>query len=214
MKFNKWFLGLACIGALVFASAARAQNTATNASGGTGTVQDLLGSGNTATIAGGLSEIYSAISSSGLLTATNYAIEPYGTYAPKLPTKIGGGVLALYNLDKYVAPGLGVDWLGQFEMISANATLKLPLHPLTSFSWLPAWATNAEVVPFQLVGGGVGLFGNTSSGVVITDTGAYIGFGHVWGGSLNAGAAWGQWMNAGPYSGKRYHIFFGWSKGF
>ena len=166
---------------------------------------------NQPTISAGLTEIYQAIAQSGLATATNYAVEPYLTYAPSLPTKFGGGVLAVYNVDRLIGLGLGADYCGTFTMISANATLKLPIHPLTFLH--NDFGTNFAVVPFQLAGGGLP-FSGANSGVVITDTGAYLSYGHLWGGQFNTGAAYGQWMNAGAYSGKRYHIFFGWSKGF
>ena len=168
---------------------------------------------NPPTITKGLGIIYQAIASSGVLSATNYSIEPYATYAPKLPTKIGGGLLCVYNVNEYVGLGLGFDWLGSFNIISANASLKYPMHPLKSVTFLPErFRTDFAVVPFTLFGGGTSFNGN--SGVMIADTGFYTSFGHLWGGQFNTGVAWGQWANAGDYSGKRYHIFAGWSKGF
>ncbi len=178
----------------------------------TNQVPNLLAT-NPPTIGQGLGIIYQAIASSGVLSATNYSIEPYATYAPKLPTKIGGGLLCVYNVNEYVGLGFGVDWLGSFNMISCNATLKYPLHPLKSISFIPeSFRTNFAVVPFALAGGGVGFSG--ASGIMIADTGFYTSFGHLWGGQFNTGVCWGQWANAGDYSGKRYHFFMGWNKGF
>lgn len=167
------------------------------------------------------STVLAAVKSSGILNSTNYAIEPYLTYAPKLAVstaKVGGGVLAIYNLNSYVGAGLGVDYLGQFSLVSGNATLKLPVNvgkyinkytPITS-----AWASNLTVTPFALGGIGTPLSGSPNSISTIEDVGAYLEVGHLWGGKFNVGACYGQWNNAGDYSGKRYHLFAGWSKGF
>lgn len=160
-----------------------------------------------------LSGIWEGIQSSGLLKATNYAIEPYATYAPSAPKgqQFGGGLFIAYNLNNYVSTGLGVDYLGQFTMASADVQLKYATHP---FSSLGGALTNIAVVPFGLVGAGHPLGGASSGVVAITDVGAYIGFGHLWGGQFNVGGAYGRWDNAGVYSGNRYHAFMGWSRGF
>ena len=165
------------------------------------------------TIAGGLTEIYDAFAASGLATATNYAVEPYLTYAPQAPAgnTVGGGVLTVYNVSQLVGAGLGVDYLGQFSLVSANLTLHPTLHPLNFLggSW-----TNPAVVPFVLAGVGTPLSGTSSGFSAITDAGANVSFGHFGGGQFNAGACYGRWDNAGAYSGPRYHFFLGWSKGF
>ena len=161
------------------------------------------------------------------LTATNYSFEPYyGTYAPKsAPKHNGGGILAVYNVNNYVGLGIGADELGRFNMLSVNATLQVPTQPLlfiSNFSGvtngLISVIANSYWTPFELMGGGKSLtdVGNVSSsyGTVIQDTGMYVQFSHVLKGQLNVGGCYGQWDNAGEYSGKRYHFFFGWSKGF
>jgi len=166
------------------------------------------------TISGALTELYAALESSGLTTATNYAVEPYLTYAPSAPggNQVGGGLLAVYNLSTYLGTGLGADYLGQFSLVSAQVQLKLPTHP---FAFTGAsWATNIVVAPFALAGVGTGLSGSTGTAIAVTDAGAYVEFGHWWGGRFNTGAAIGRWSNAGAYSGTRYHFFAGWSKGF
>lgn len=166
----------------------------------------------------GIGAIVAGFQQSGLLSATNYSFEPYLTYAPNAPKHVGAGFLAIYNVNNYVGVGIGGDELGRFNLLSANATLQLPVFPLTFLH--TTFTSNFAVVPFQLMGAGTPLSGtsspiaNTSGGVVIVDTGAYFQFGHVLGGQLNAGAAYGQWDNAGAYSGKRYHVFAGWSKRF
>ena len=169
---------------------------------------------NAPTISGGLMEIYDALESSGLTTATNYALEPYLTYAPSAPSgnQVGGGILAVYNLSTYLGTGLGVDYLGQFSLVSAQVQLKVPLHPF-AFTGV-SWATNIVVAPFALAGVGAGLSGSTGNAIAVTDAGAYVEFGHLWGGRFNTGAAVGKWSNAGDYGGTRYHFFAGWSKGF
>jgi hypothetical protein len=209
MKFNKWIIGLAAVGAISLATAARAADAPPAAS-----VSDMmppLPANFSPTISHGISEIMSAVSVSGLSTATNYAVEPYLTYAPDAPNgnKIGGGVFIAYNLNDYASTGIGVDYLGQFSMVSANVQLKLPLHPLGFVGW-----TNVAVCPFAVAGLGKSLSGTSAGAIAITDFGAYVGVAKLWGGEANVGFCWGRWDNAGVYSGPRYHLFVGWSKGF
>jgi hypothetical protein len=165
-------------------------------------------------IADGLAEIYDALATSGLTTATNYAAEPYLTYAPHAPSgnQVGGGALLIYNVNSFVGTGLGVDYLGQFSLVSANLTLRAPTHPF-AFTGV-SWATNIAVVPFALAGVGTPLSGSGSGAIAVTDAGAYVSFGHLWGGRFNTGACYGRWDNAGSFTGPRYHFFVGWSKGF
>ena len=126
--------------------------------------------------------------------------------------KIGGGAEVAYNFNQYVGMSLGLDWLGQFSLVSGNVTLGLPFHPAASFF------PNLITTPFIQAGvataySGAGKFNGNAS--TTTEIGDYIKFGHLWKGQFLAGAAWGQWSNVGPaYGGTRYHIFFGWSKGF
>lgn len=156
------------------------------------------------------------IDNSGLLNATNYAFEPYATFAPSAPNgrRWGGGLLAVYNVNNYAGIGLGGDFLGQFTMVSANATLQLPIQPFKTFAFLPSTIQQAYVNPFGLTGVGKTLSGTSTSFASITDVGAYVKFGHLLGGQFNSGVAYGRWDNAGIYSGTRYHIFAGWQFGF
>ena len=141
--------------------------------------------------------------------ATNYAIAPYATYAPKAPTKIGGGILGIYNVNNYVGAGLGLDWLGGFSMVSGNIQLKLPIN---AGQFISGW-TNLTVTPFVL--GGIGApFSGGSGASLIEDAGAYAQFGHLWGGQFVIGASYGKWLGSGPYDVTRYHGFLGWKKGF
>lgn len=163
-------------------------------------------------IAGGVDQIVAAMESSGLTTATNYSGEAYATYAPNIKAKEhwGAGFLAVFNLTDNVGTALGVDYLGHFTMVSGNVTLKTVTHPFAGFG---GWGTNVAVTPFALVGIGQS-FSGASGPTAIEDVGAFVGFGHLWGGQFDVGAAWGQWENAGDYSGERYHAFAGWYKGF
>lgn len=208
MNMNKMkLIGVAAL-ALATGGAAKAQtNAPTNVSTN---VPNLM----TNTIAGGLTEIWNAIESSGLATATNYAVEPYLTYAPDAKAQFGGGAFLAYNVSHYIGTGLGFDYLGQFSLVSADIQLKVPTHPLAGAGWAPSWATNVAVCPFALAGVGKALSGGADGAIAVTDAGAYVGFGHLWGGQFNTGFAYGRWDNAGDYSGPRYHIFAGWSKGF
>ena len=144
-------------------------------------------------------------------TPTNYAVEPYMTYAPKAPTKVGGGILGIYNVNNYLGLGIGLDWLGDFSLVSGNVQLQAPFHPL------PGTFPSLVVSPFLLGGvataySGAGKFDGGVS--TVEDLGAYMKFGHLLGGQFNAGAAYGQWTGVGAYDVKRYHIFVGWSHGF
>jgi len=174
----------------------------------------------TLNLGNGISDIISSVKSSGILSATNYAIEPYYTYAPSLKSgdKHGGGILAVYNLNKYVGAGIGLDYLGRFSLFSGNATLRAPVNLGNTLQpYLPFnvhGLTNVTVVPFALLGVGTPLGGAASSAAIVSDVGAYVQYGNLWGGKFNSGFAWGQWNNVGDYSGVRYHIFAGWSKGF
>ena len=193
-----------------FAGYSQAQQTitVTNSSGGVDTY--VLASTNppavSFTVSSGLSAIWQDVKG-----ATNFAIAPYATYAPKAPTKIGGGALFVYNANNYVGAGIGVDWLGGFSMVSGNIELKLPLHPLASFGF-----TNLLVTPFVL--GGIGTpiqSGGGGSGLsTIEDVGADVKFGHLWGGEFIVGASYGKWLGNSPYDVTRYHFFLGWQKGF
>ena len=191
---------IAALSLSLFTSAATAQ-TSTNI---TGTIP---------TIAAGLTEVYEALATSGLATATNYAMEPYLTYAPNAPAanRVGGGALMVYNVNAFTGAGLGVDYLGHFSLVSANVTLRMSTHPL---SFLGGSWTNVALTPFALAGVGTPLSGTSSGFAAITDAGAYLSFGNVWGGHFNTGTCYGRWDNAGAYSGPRYHFFIGWSKGF
>ena len=169
-------------------------------------------------------KLFNEAQSGGLFTATNYAIEPYLTYAPKAPAgnTVGCGVLAVYTVNSIVGIALGVDYLGQFSLVSGNATLKYPINVGSKVDkYVPSFAAGLKpyldeivVIPFVLGGVGTPLSGSSSSATLIYDVGGYIQYGHLLGGKFNTGICWGGWDNAGAYSGKRYHIFAGWSHGF
>lgn len=171
-----------------------------------------------------LSIVYNAIQSSGILKATNYAVDVYGTYANKAPTKLGGGVLLVYNIPALTStPGtnggvmgvglaLGLDWLGQWSLISANVTLKADTHPLAGINWLPDSIRTITGTPIAILGTGQAMSGS-SGAATLYDLGYSVRFGHMLGGQFNVGVTWGEWMNAGAYSGHRWHGFVGWQHG-
>lgn len=141
----------------------------------------------------------------------NIGVETYFTYAPDAPTKAGGGLLAVYNVTDMVGLGLGLDWLGNFSLVSVDVTLQAPFHPL------PSKLPNLVVSPFVLGGiataySGSGKFNGDVA--TIEDVGAYIKFGHFLGGEFNVGACYGQWTGVGVYDVKRYHLFVGETWGF
>lgn len=151
---------------------------------------------------------------------TNYTVDPYVTYAPNAPTKIGGGILGIYNFNQNAGAGIGLDWLGQFSLVSGNLTLKAPFHVATVFPSLTSasWYQNLVVTPFVLGGVGTPYSGNghfNGSPMVISDVGGAVQFGHFLGGRFDAGGAWGKWIGSGPYGNiTRYHFFVGFTHGF
>lgn len=151
-----------------------------------------------------------------LTTATNYAFQPYATYAPDAPSgqKVGGGLLAIYNVNNYLGAGVGFDYLGQFTLVSANVELKLPVKPFATLAPTNSFFHDVTVTPFVLAGAGTPMSGASVGVASIVDAGAVFQFGHLWGGQFNVGGAYGRWDNAGIYSGNRYHATFGWSRGF
>lgn len=156
------------------------------------------------------------LANSGITQASNYAIEPYLTYAPKVPkgSKVGGGVFVAYNINDYVGAGIGLDYLGQFSIVSANVQLKVATHPFRNITWFNGALTNVSAIPFAIAGLGKATGGNTAGAIAVTDAGMAFQVGHWAGGKFTLGGCYGRWDNAGIYSGPRYHIFFGWSRGF
>ena len=210
MKKNTLAL-LACV--LALGGVANAQVTTTN-------VQNLLPA---LGLPDAVNTLIAAVENSDLLQATNWAIAPYATYAPSAADKIGGGVLAIYNVPQLsgslgsIGTALGADWLGDWSLVSGNITLQIPTHPLAHLGILqgiiPASLTNTLAYPFALAGIGTPMSGSGSA-ATIWDVGYQIRFGHWLGGNFGTGVTWGEWMNAGKESGHRYHFFLSYQKGF
>ena len=146
-----------------------------------------------------------------LITASNWIVVPYATYAPDAPTKIGGGVLALYNVNQFVGGGVGVDWLGHFSLVSGNLSLKYPIN-------VNLFGKSYTLSPFALGGvatatGGAG----SNNGGISTIEGAGVAADKLftlWGGQVGLGVAMINWTGAGDYSGKHYQGFLSWHKTF
>ena len=164
---------------------------------------------------GTLSQIWSFVSASQILQSSNWLVAPYGTYAPKAPTKYGGGLFLAYNLNNYAAAGIGFDYLGNFSLVSANLSLKADTHPLRGL--FGNTATNGffydfTLTPFALGGAGVDVGGTGSH--IVWDVGVHTKFGHLLGGKFGVGVAYGGWVGDSPYDVNRYHLFLDWSKHF
>lgn len=136
-----------------------------------------------------------------LFTATNWTVSPYMTYASTAPSKFGGGVLCVYNVNNYVGAGAGVDWLGRFNLVSCNATLRFPIS-FTAFG-KPLTAT-----PFA-VGGIATPFGGTgvNNGNIATIEGAGASVHGLLPKNIGLGAAYVNWTGAGDYSGRHLEAF-------
>lgn len=145
---------------------------------------------------------------SPLLEATNWTVAPYLTYAPDAPQKVGGGVLAVYNINNYVGGGLGLDWLGQFNLVSGNITLKLPIRV----------NDNLTLVPFLIGGIATPLGGaGEDNGNVATIEGGGLHLAstkRLLGGTIGGGIAWVNWTGAGDYSGGHEQFFLSWRRSF
>lgn len=225
MKLSHPLIGAAALALASFALPAGADtstnltSTSTNtASVTTNTVASDLG------LSGMWLALYKFYESSGIDHATNWAVAPYLTYAPKAADKVGGGVLAVYNVPQLtdtnlgsVGAAIGADWLGSWSLISGNVTITAETHPLKSVSWLsflPDSLRNVQAEPFAIAGVGTPLSGGTSSAATLWDLGYDVKFGHWLGGQFGTGVSWGEWMNAGQESGHRYHIFLEYRYGF
>lgn len=141
---------------------------------------------------------------------TNFAIAPYFTYAPKAPTKYGGGALLIYNVNNNIGAAMGIDWLGSFSMISGNVTFKVPTHPLT-FIGLP----NIVATPNVIAGISSPMSGSAAghlSGVV--GAGLDVDLFTLGKGKVGVGYEAVQWTDAGDFSGLHHEVFVAYHLGF
>ena len=216
MKFKTFpiLIVLALAVSLAFCPPAAAQNiTVTNPVTGSVTVYaPVTASTNPPAVSGWVDTI--KLIGSDLGSATNYDAEVYGTYAPGAAgkTKEGFGSLLIYDVSSHVGAAVGVDYLGQFSLVSGNVTFKLPLQPLAGWGFTNFWMTPNAITGIGTPLGGAG----TANGTVTTIVGVgdTITFGHLWGGVFNLGGEAVNLSNAGAYSGWDYRLLFGWSKGF
>lgn len=143
-----------------------------------------------------------------VLSATNIEVVPYLTYAPSAPTKYGGGVLAIYNLNNYVGAGAGVDWLGHFSLFSGNVTLKYDIVPFKNSS--SAYLQGITITPFAIGGlaTAIGGAGDNNGGISTIEGGGLSLSGVIpKAPKLKVGGAVVNWTGAGDYSGKHYEGF-------
>ena len=159
---------------------------------------------------------YSGLEAVGkdVLNASNVCVAPYATLMTSGASKgkVGGGIIAFYDLNNFVAAGAGVDYMGQFEMVSGNLQLKLPIHPLSSLGW-----TNFVVVPNVIAGLGTPLGGAgtaNSSLTSITLAGASFNFATWDNWNIGVGGDYGTRSGAGKYSGNEGNVALTFSKGF
>jgi hypothetical protein len=229
---NKKTLLIIGVAAAVLATVnLQAQVTTVTSTNGTSTTTT-----NTATppaqfLSGGLgglgadvNQLWGAVENSGVLQATNWAVAPYATYAPSAKDKVGGGIMAIYDVPALTSTNLGavglclgMDWLGSWSLVSGSATVQANTHPLANISWLswlPAPVRNAQCTPFALAGIGQPLTGGSAGAATLWDLGYEVKFGHWLGGQFGTGVTWGEWIHAGSESGHRYHFFLSYQYGF
>lgn len=153
------------------------------------------------------------------LSATNWAIGAYATYAPTLKvansSKVGGGFLACYNFDNNVGTELALDYLGQLSLVTGDVTAQAPFHATTlvpSIKYFGGWATNLLITPEVRAGAataysGGGHFNGTLSGDI--GMGGAVSYKHLY-----IGYDWGQWIGKSPYDVVRNHFFLVYKIGF
>lgn len=145
---------------------------------------------------------------------TNFAVVPYLTYAPSAPKQYGGGALAIYNVSQNVGAGLGLDWLGSFQMVSANVEFKVPVYPLR-FLGSTGFVHDFQATPFAITGISSPISGGLSGHIGgIVGAGAYVDVARLLGGEVSLGGGLTRWTDVGLYSGNHYQAFIGWRKGF
>jgi hypothetical protein len=147
---------------------------------------------------------------------TNVGAFAYGSYSPasgKTKEQFGGGLMAFYDMTRYVGAGVGVDyWNRNWQMISANIKIQLPTHPLASYG-LPG----VTMTPLVIAGVGTPMNASLGSGgSAVTREGAGVDFGvcQALGGAVNVGLMYEMWQGTATVGRDIYHLWVGWSKGF
>ena len=144
---------------------------------------------------------------------TNVGVFPYASYSPKSGTtkaQIGGGIMAFYDVTKYVGTGVGVDYWGDWQMVSANIKLQLPTHPLASYGF-----TNITLTPLVIAGVGTPVSASSWGTAVSREgAGANIGLFRLWGGEFSVGGMYENYQGTTAIGRDIYHAWIGWSKGF
>lgn len=137
--------------------------------------------------------------SQGLGSVSNWTVVAYGTYAPKRPQEVGGGGLVAYNVNPYLAAGVGLDYLGSLRMTSGNVQLKVPIT-----------VAGITVTPFGVAGIGVPIGGagsDNGSAAVIAGGGADVRLFRFATGDVAIGYAAVHWSGAGAWDGLNHEFF-------
>ena len=92
---------------------------------------------------------------------TNWYICGYGMYAKDLQKQYGGGIAAMYPINKYLLTGLRCDFVdGGFWMPSGTVGLQLPVTPFSSMPWF-------QVTPIIYAGVGLPVSGAKLGSVTV-----------------------------------------------
>src|SRR5690606_7449329 len=113
--------------------------------------------------------------------------------------KLGGGILAIYEVNKYLGAGVGVDWLGQFSMTSGNLQLKAPIQ-VGKLTFTP-FALGGLAIPFSGAGE------DNGGPATIAGAGASLSVFRFSKGDIALGYAGVHWSGAGDYNGLHHAAF-------
>lgn len=151
------------------------------------------------TTASGWAELVGSFTNIGLTIGYQHGISTQ-------PVRNGVVALVLYNFSDNVGAGLGVQYFGSFQQVTATIQLQLPIAPLASLGY-----TNKFLVPWTTTAVGAPIAGSsTSSPIAITGGGLDVVIGHVFGGRFFGGGGYGNEVGAGKQSGSFILANVGW----
>jgi hypothetical protein len=140
---------------------------------------------------------------------TNVSVAAYGTFMPTQhgqEAQAGGGALLLYDLLPGSAvemkSGIGIDYLGALQIVSANVSFQLPTHPLAR--WIHSdWGQRFTATPFTITALGV-TWGANNDTAPTSAIGAGLSTTVV--GRWSVFGAWVNRQNASGASGNSYNF--------